>query len=170
MTGRTNYTGVDNNAAMQGPAQITGVYEHFDALLGETKPTPEDLPSAGNWPGRTIFVQSVSQSFTWSGSIWIRNRPPFASASGMANSGTTGGGSISPVFWSSGVSVTFPVGLFTVTPIVTVSAQSAGIVWAQVEWATPTGAALKAMRLGSAPNGERINWNAVQQTLASAAG
>ena len=56
MTGRTNYTGVDNNSAMQGPAQITAVYDHFDRLVGETAPNPQSLPLSGNWQGRTIYV------------------------------------------------------------------------------------------------------------------
>ena len=99
---------------------------------------------------------TVKADFIYTANGWVS----LAEASGYVTTGTTGGGSISPVFWSSGVSVTFPVGLFSVSPIVTVSAQSNGIVWAQVEWASTTGASLKAMRLGSAPNAERINWTA----------
>jgi len=70
MTGRTNYTEVANSGPMQGPAQITGVFEHFDPLLGETKPTAANLPLSGNWIGRTILVEDSGISRVWLGSGW----------------------------------------------------------------------------------------------------
>ena len=151
-------------------ADLTEIADDMAKIASANVATVSALPTTGNWPLRSMWVDSAKCFYVWSGATWGPVRPPFATASGFATSGTTGGGSISPVFWSSGVSVTFPAGLFSVAPIVTVAAQSAGIVWAQVEWATTTNAALKVMRLGSAPNAERINWHAVQQTASSAAG
>ena len=73
MAGRTGYTGVDNNAAMQGPTQITDVYKHFDALTGQSFPTVEDLPSLGNWAGRTAYVVNADAIYRHNGSQWKRN-------------------------------------------------------------------------------------------------
>ena len=70
MTGRTNYTGVDNNAAMQGPAQITAVYEHFDALIGSNVDTENSLPLSGNWLGRSILVADTGIWRIWLGARW----------------------------------------------------------------------------------------------------
>ena len=72
MTGRTNYTGVGNSDAMQGPSQITDVYKHFDALIGQSFATPSDLPASGNWPGRTALVLTPKSEYQHDGTRWAR--------------------------------------------------------------------------------------------------
>jgi hypothetical protein len=67
MTGRTNYTGVANTGPMQGPAQITATYAHFDAIVGETRPLTSDLPATGNWVGRTIYVEATESLYVSNG-------------------------------------------------------------------------------------------------------
>jgi len=71
MTGRTSYTGVDNSGAMQGPAQITAVYEHFDSLIGESEPSASALPMSGNWPGRMISVEDTGAIYLWVSGAWV---------------------------------------------------------------------------------------------------
>lgn len=72
MAGNTGYTPVSNADPMQGPAQITDVYEHFDPLIGERRANAGALPTSGNWPGRTIFVEDIKCPHTWNGATWQR--------------------------------------------------------------------------------------------------
>lgn len=79
MAGRTGYNAVDNSSPMLGPDQITDVYEHFDALVGESKPTAGDLPPTGNWPGRTIMAEDTGAVYRWVGSTWKTVYVPWTS-------------------------------------------------------------------------------------------
>ena len=83
MTGRTGYTGVDNAAAMQGPKQITEVYEHFDPLIGESLPTLSSLPALGGWTGRTIYIASERLCYIWDGNGWIPVLSSYRAASSV---------------------------------------------------------------------------------------
>jgi len=71
MTGRTGYTGVVNTDPFAPPADITAVYAHFDSLLGETVPTVADLPSSGNWVGRTITTVDTTFLYEWTATGWV---------------------------------------------------------------------------------------------------
>lgn len=53
MTGRTNYTAVDN-AAEFGFDQINAGFDHFDQIVGGSVANAGALPSTGNWVGRTV--------------------------------------------------------------------------------------------------------------------
>ena len=44
---------------MLGPDQITDVYEHYDALVGESRATAAELPATGNWLGRQIMAEDT---------------------------------------------------------------------------------------------------------------
>lgn len=57
---------------MLGPAQITGVYEHFDPLLDGEVATAGDLPSTGNWNGRQAFIADTKTQAVWDGTEWLR--------------------------------------------------------------------------------------------------
>lgn len=69
MVGRTNYEPPTTAMPPNGPEQMVAIYEHFDRLLGETRPTVSDLPSssAENWPNRTIMTLDT-------GVVWIRRQ------------------------------------------------------------------------------------------------
>jgi hypothetical protein len=70
MTGRTNYTAPTNGSPPEGPKQMTEIYQHFDGLVGESRPTVSALPSADNWPGRTILVEDSDLVYVWTGVEW----------------------------------------------------------------------------------------------------
>lgn len=70
MAGRTNYVELKNTDPMNGPAQINAVAAHFDALAGEARANLAALPTTGNWPGRTIFVEDIDTQLVWAGSSW----------------------------------------------------------------------------------------------------
>lgn len=72
MAGLTGYTPITNASAMLGPAQITGVFEHFDALVPTQAATSAALPSTGNWPGRRAFIEDTKTNAVWDGAAWIR--------------------------------------------------------------------------------------------------
>jgi hypothetical protein len=55
---------------MDGPAQITAVAAHFDALIGETVSTASSLPSTGNFKGRTIIAEDTGIAYWWNGTGW----------------------------------------------------------------------------------------------------
>lgn len=59
MTGRTNYTPINNGDAPNFGPDITSVFEHFDPLIGESVDDAGDLPSSGNWEGRTILAEDT---------------------------------------------------------------------------------------------------------------
>jgi hypothetical protein len=70
MTGRTGYTNPTNDNTFAPPADMTAVYEHFDPLIGETVATAADLPSSGNWVGRTITVVDTGFVYIWFSAGW----------------------------------------------------------------------------------------------------
>lgn len=163
MTGRTNYTEIANGSAMQGPAQITSVLEHFDPLIGETVTVPELLPLTGNWPGRTIYVQSTLCSYIWSGADWLR----LAGKAGGTCFAEAGGatGNIAGAY----ATVVFPAGRFTQIPWVTATSNGAQI-------ATPNIGSISKdqMTIAGFVSGAAVScnfyWHAVQMTPESASG
>lgn len=71
MAGRTGYTAITNASAMQGPAQMTDIYKHFDALVGESRATVAELPITGNWAGRVIYCLDDKTLRLWDGAQWV---------------------------------------------------------------------------------------------------
>lgn len=63
MAGKTGYTEVTNAMPPEGPDQINDVYEHFDALTGETVTTASNLPASGNWLNRTIMATDTKERY-----------------------------------------------------------------------------------------------------------
>lgn len=70
MTGRTGYTAVTNGDVPDFGTDITGVYEHFDDLVGESVADAASLPGSGNWTGRTIWVVADESHYVWNGTSW----------------------------------------------------------------------------------------------------
>jgi len=60
----------DYSDEMGGPEQINAAELFVENLIGESKPTPGDLPSTGNTVGRTMFVESDKSTRTWDGAGW----------------------------------------------------------------------------------------------------
>lgn len=74
MSGRTGYTNPTNDSPFAPPADITGVYEHFDSLIGESAATLTDLPDAGTRPvGYHVWVVAEGCDYVDTGSAWMRN-------------------------------------------------------------------------------------------------
>lgn len=67
MTGRTGYTAYDDSDAYDPAAHITETAEHFDELIGESKPTAGDIPSSGNWLGRLIMTEDTGDLYLCTG-------------------------------------------------------------------------------------------------------
>jgi hypothetical protein len=61
----------ENTNPMEGPAQMSQIADDVDALVDATKPAPADLPSSGNWPGRSFYVESDKSTRKWDGSGWV---------------------------------------------------------------------------------------------------
>lgn len=93
MTGRTDYTEYDNNMPPEGPAQMNGIFEHFDPLIGESAALISDLPS-GTWKGRTITVEEDGSVRNYDGTNYRTVyedtgwQLPTFSGSGWANFGS----------------------------------------------------------------------------------
>lgn len=62
---------VANTDGMLGPAQLTDLAEKTDALIGESVETADDLPSNGNWPGRTVLVTTPLAVYVNDGTEWV---------------------------------------------------------------------------------------------------
>lgn len=97
---------------------------------------------------------------------------PYSQAAGTVAASATNGSTTSPLFWDAGVTVTFPVGRFTVAPVVTASARLAtAVVWSNVDSVSSTSFTVRAVRVGSYPGaGTTHSWQATQMTSASAGG
>ena len=180
MTGRTGYTAYDDDSAYDPAAHVTDVASHFDALIGETVDTASNLPTSGNWVGREIMAEDTLAIYrctalpnTWR-RVWSVGTP-YAEASGEASTTGVAGGSSSPFFWSGNESVTFPVGRFSVAPLVTASpaGNTSGSIFpgVQIHDITTSGFTFKVFRIGAAPaTGTKIHWRAVQMLPSAAAG
>lgn len=97
---------------------------------------------------------------------------PFSQSAGTIAASATSGATSAPLFWDAGVTVTFPVGRFTVAPIVTASASLAtAVTWSSIDSVTSTGFTVRAVRVGSYPgSGTTHRWQATQMTSSSATG
>lgn len=84
MTGRTNYTAIDNTAEF-GFDQINAGLDHFDALTGESVATAAALPATGNWNGRTILVLDTSLVYVYNGGWRISMQNKWVSLAGTAS-------------------------------------------------------------------------------------
>ena len=168
MAGRTGYTAVDNSSPMLGPDQITDVYKHYDALVGESRPTAADLPATGNWLGRQIMAEDTGSLYqctalpgTWR-RIWSPGTP-FAEAAGTASVAGTG----IPT-------VNFPAGRFTVAPLleVTIITTTGGLVAVPYVGSAPstTSFVVRLFTLGGAQVAGTVHWRAVQMLPTAAAG
>jgi hypothetical protein len=156
-------------------------------------------PPGSDWVWVTVnrhsngdgWVVQQATEFFGSNKTWIRTRfggtwqpwrelarrgvdgVPFAQAAGAVGAGGYAGG-ISPIFWSGGVTITFPAGRFTVAPIVTVGpmpnpgAVSAGT---SVENVTASSFSSRFQLVGSTRHDiSTIHYHAVQMTATSGAG
>jgi len=70
MAGKTGYTPISNGSPMEGPEQITDVYEHFDDLIDQVKANIAALPISGNWLGRRIIANDTKIVYRWNGAAW----------------------------------------------------------------------------------------------------
>lgn len=163
MAGRTGYTAITNASAMLGPAQITGVYEHFDDLVGESVASAASLPSSGNWVGRTVLAEDTG--IQWVCTELPNTWKPFTSARAASGTVAIAGtiSSASPVFYSESIPITFPAGRFTSAPFVSYSYDGPGVGWADsgTTSVSVSGASARAFRLVVAPSGS-VRWFAVQ--------
>jgi len=102
--------------------------------------------------------------YRWTGTKW--GQIATAVASGVVVCPASGGGGVSPIFWSDLIDVTFPPDTFTVAPQVTVQTIGpagqvpfSGI----VEQVTATGCKVRGMRIAAVPNNAfSVHWIAVQ--------
>lgn len=177
MPGRTGYPELDDGSEYDPAGHMTDIEEHFDALIGESKPTASDLPTSGNWVGRLIMAEDTGILYRCTGlpNTWRRLFSPFAEAAGEATTSGATGSSSAPVYWSGNETVTFPVGRFTEPPIVTATpaANASGtiLLGIQVHDITTSGFTYKVMRINAAPaSGTKIHWHAIQMTASTAAG
>lgn len=112
------------------------------------------------------YAADTKFEYLHDGSGWVRVTTVKAVASGTVALTNTPGGGVTPVFWSDLFDVTFPPGLFTVAPQVTV--QTVGIAGQVpfggiVEQITTTGCKVRGMRIAASPGvGFSVNWVAVQ--------
>lgn len=96
---------------------------------------------------------------------------PFAMAAGRVAM-PTGGTFLSPLYYSSTVTVTLPSGRFSVAPIVTASAAGPGVLYSSIQGLpTTTSFVVIVTRLNAAISaGTEIDWTATQMTSGAAAG
>lgn len=122
MTGRTNYTAPTTGQLPNGPAQIEDVYEHFDALLGEVVPLPEDLPDpVDSWEGREVTVASTRLVYRFLSSEWRVVAGQVSASRSKATNQSIPDGSWTSVLWptevepaAGGLAYASATGVFTV--------------------------------------------------------
>lgn len=104
--------------------------------------------------------------YLYDGSGWVRVATVKAVASGSVACPASGGSGVSPVFFSDLIDVTFPTGLFSSAPQVTVQTVGpSGQVpfGGVVEQITTTGCKVRGMRVSAVPaTGFSVLWVAVQ--------
>lgn len=94
----------------------------------------------------------------------------FAMAGGSVAGGGAGGGS-APIYWGTPLTATFPVGRFSIAPVVQVTMLSASTCFATVVSTTASGCTIVISRIGSYPTTSDVAvWSATQQTPTSAVG
>jgi len=124
--------------------------------------------------GASAFVSGTGAPYVWGGTLW-KIIGAFATASGTATTtAIAGSGGSTPVFWGGEEPVTFPVGRFTLPPIVQATPYNIGaaiLPGVQVSDVTITGFKYRLMRIGAVPGaGLKVNWSATQATSTSAEG
>lgn len=110
------YTELTNASSMSGPEQINDAERFVEDLIGESKPTAANLPTSGNWIGRTITAADTGALYLWGASGWVRvwasGSTPYAMAAGVGSIAFTGA--------SQTFSIALPAGRFTQAPIITI--------------------------------------------------
>lgn len=102
MAGKTGYDPIANTSEMDGPAQITGVYKHFDDLIDFTVDTAANLPQADNWVGRQVRAMDTRKVYVCTAlpSTWV-GEESYATFTtligGLGNGAYTGAGTVTPV-------------------------------------------------------------------------
>lgn len=73
MAGKTGYDPIANTDEMDGPAQITGVYKHFDDLIDFVVDDATKLPQEGNWVGRQVRAMDTRKVYVCTAlpSTWL---------------------------------------------------------------------------------------------------
>lgn len=102
MAGKTGYTPIANTDEMEGPAQITGVYEHFDKLIDFTVDDATKLPQSDNWVGRQVRAMDTRKVYVCTAlpSTWVGEEAyaTFTTLIGGLQDGPyNGAGAITPV-------------------------------------------------------------------------
>ena len=121
MGGRTGYPDFSNGDDFGFAEYMEALEDHFDDLIGESKPTASDLPSSGNWLGRTIMAEDTGVSYKCIGlpGAWLKLQDsPFAMESRVTNVTIGASGSS----WI--VNVSFTAGTFSQPPIVMATLQA----------------------------------------------
>lgn len=112
------------------------------------------------------YALDTKLNYVHDGAGWVQRQPAKAIAAGSVACPTTGGSGVSPVFFSDLIDVTFPTGLFTSAPQVTVQTLGpSGQVpfGGVVEQITTTGCKVRGMRISAVPGtGFSVQWIAVQ--------
>ena len=91
MVGRTGYTATPDT--FDPAVQIDAAQAHFDALIGQKFPLISDLPSTGNWIGRTALVEEdksirvctgLPSTWKWASTAadWTAYTPVWSAAGG----------------------------------------------------------------------------------------
>ena len=86
---------VANTAAMQGPAQMTGIAEDVDARLPDSRPTVASLAQVTPlWVGRLMTVEADGSIRKYNGTSWDLVYLPKAYQDGTVNAATDANGDV----------------------------------------------------------------------------
>ena len=67
----TGYRQVLGSDPFDVPADVNRGVRHVEDVVTKTVPTPQDLPAAGNWPSRRIWVFSTRCDWQWVDGDWV---------------------------------------------------------------------------------------------------
>jgi len=159
---------VQHKATVDGgvPYHNRRIYADATAMNAETRMVK----------GWEAYTTDDGRKYEYDGTAWARQATPaYAEAGGIATTASVAGsGSSAPIYWSGEEVVTFPVGMFSLPPIVTAVPYniSASIFpGMHVSDITSTGFKYRLMRIGAVPaTGSKIMWHARQATATVAAG
>lgn len=66
------YTQLANSAPFNGPAQINAAEAFVEGLVDATVATSGQLPTTGNWVGRTYYVSGDRSTWRYTGQGWAK--------------------------------------------------------------------------------------------------